>query len=76
MDAEDTIAFFKPRALYLNTGRVSLLPEKDGFKITDADYYLYYVPSQKLLITADLEDSYRPCFENYEFILYEKLETD
>lgn len=75
LDAEDTIAFFKPRALYLNTGHVSLLPQEDGFKISDADYYLYYIPSEELLITKELESIYQPCFENYEFILYEKLDT-
>jgi len=75
LDEEATIAFFKPRALYLNTGHVSLLPQDGGFEITDADYYLYYIPSEEQLITEELEEIYRTCFENYEFILYEKLDT-
>ena len=74
LDKDDTIAFFKPRALYLNTGRVSLLPQKDGFEIEDADYYLYYVPSEELLISEEQNALYEPCFENYEFILYRKLD--
>ena len=27
-----------------------------------------------LYITKELEDIYEPCFENYEFILYRKIE--
>jgi len=75
LDEDDTIAFFKPRAMYINTQRVSLLPQDEGFDITDADYYLYYIPSNDLLITKDLADDYEACFENYEFILYRKLDT-
>ena len=74
LDEDDTIAFFKPRALYLNTGRVSLLPQEGGFKITDADYYLCYLPNDERYLTEELEDIYEPCFENYEFILYRKNE--
>jgi len=75
LDEDDTISFFKPRAMYINTGRVSLLPQVGGFDITDADYYLYYIPSEELLITDELDQLYEPCFENYEFILYRKLDT-
>lgn len=74
LDEEDTIAFFKPRALYINTGRVSLLPQEGGFDITDADYYLYYIPSEEFLIDEEQEELYQPCFENYEFILYKKVD--
>ena len=70
---DGTIAFFKPRALYLNTGRVSLLPEEGGFSVADADYYLHYIPMEASFIPEGQEDDYMPIFENYEFILYERL---
>lgn len=68
-----TIAFFKPRALYLNTGRVALLPEKDGFSVDDADYYLHYIPMDESSAPEWREQDYQTVFENYEFILYKKL---
>ena len=37
-----TIAFFKPRALYLNTERMSFRPGYNGHELKDADYYLLY----------------------------------
>lgn len=70
---DESIAFFKPRALYLNTGRVSLLPEKNGFSVDDADYYLHYIPMTASYIPDGREAEFRPIFENYEFILYQKI---
>lgn len=70
---DETIAFFKPRALYLNTGRVSLLPEKGGFSVDDADYCLHYLPMDEEYVPQWQEDDYQAIFENYEFILYRKV---
>ena len=70
---DERIAFFKPRALYLNTGRVSILPEKDGFSVDDADYYLHYIPMNASYISGGQEAAFRPIFENYEFVLYKKI---
>ena len=39
------IAFGKPRALYLNTGRLAIRPGQNGHRISDADYYLEYLIS-------------------------------
>lgn len=39
---EAIIAFGKPRALYLNTGRLSIRTGYNGHKISDANYYLEY----------------------------------
>lgn len=69
---DSTIAFFKPRALYLNTGRVGMLPQDKGFDISDADYYLCYLPSEEDLTTNKPEGMYSSVFENYEFVLYRK----
>ncbi len=38
---DEVIAFAKPRALYLNTGHISMRPDVNGHKLEDADYYLY-----------------------------------
>ena len=70
---DETVAFFKPRALYLNTGRVSLLPQKDGFSISDADYYLEYIPAEEPWLTDELKAQYTAVFENAEFILHRKI---
>ena len=35
------IAFRKPRALYLNTRRVSFCPGSNGHTLDEADYFLY-----------------------------------
>lgn len=70
---EASIAFFKPRSLYLNTGRISLLPQEEGFSIDDADYYLYYIPSEETLLEQS-PSRFVPVYENSEFILYQNLD--
>ena len=37
---DSLLAFEKPRALYLNTGRLSFRPDINGHRLEDADYYL------------------------------------
>jgi hypothetical protein len=73
---DKTIAFFKPRALYLNTGNVSMLPGRNDFKISSADYYLYYKPDPDFLLTEDIEDCFCLEFENGEFALYRNLKCN
>lgn len=70
---DETIAFFKPRALYLNTARVSLLPQEKGFRISDADYYLEYKPAEEKLLEAETATDFIRIYENEEFILHQKL---
>ena len=67
---EDEItAFAKPRLLYLNTGRMSFRPDRNGHKLSDADYFLlfkyqdddYDVPDAKITPMETL-------FENDMFV--------
>lgn len=70
LEEDACIAFFKPRALYLNTGRLSRRPDVNGFKLSDADYWLlctyqdseYDVPDAK---TVPME----PVYSNDSFAL-------
>lgn len=78
--AEESVAFFKPRALYLNTGRLSMLPGRNGFDILEADWYLYYKPMERMgLVTAEFElseerlSALELVTENGEFALYRKI---
>ena len=72
--SEDAIiAFGKPRALYLNTGRVSIRTGYNGHRITDADYYLQYHISHSEFSPEKEEASRTPMikeFENEFFALY------
>ena len=70
---DETVAFFKPRALYLNTGRISILPHEGGLPITNADYYLEYKPAEEPWLTDELKAQYTAVFENAEFILHRKI---
>ena len=66
-----TVAFFKPRALYLNTGRHGLSPYEPQYELTDTDYYLHYC-EEKFLIDETVEDMYELVYENPELALYKK----
>lgn len=68
---DDTIAFFKPRALYLNTRRHGLSPYEPQYEVTDTDYYLYY-HQERFLIDEDLKDCYDLIYGNEEMTLYKK----
>lgn len=63
------IAFIKPRALYLNTRRVSFRPDVNGHEIADADYYLV---GNAFAPNLAPPDNFEPCFENSGFVLYKK----
>lgn len=68
------IAFVKPRALYLNTGRNSFCPNVNGSQLEEAEYLLhcyYFVykaaPEETLRF---LEENVEPVFQNRQFVLY------
>ncbi len=63
------IAFGKPRALYLNTGRMSFRVNHNGHEMTDADYYMKHKIinlDDEEICTTDMET----CRENNYLILY------
>ncbi len=72
VDRDSTIAFFKPRALYLNTDVKAFLPGRNGMRVEDGDYYLYYKPDPEFLLSEDEQENYTVVFENEEFKLFEK----
>ena len=72
VDRDSTIAFFKPRALYLNTDVKAFLPGRNGMTVEDGDYYLYYKPGSEFLLSEDEQENYTAVFENEEFKLFEK----
>ncbi len=69
------IGFIKPRALYLNTERISFRPGVNGHVLTEADYYLQCTyPIQD---EAETDEQLRqnlsilePVYENPSFVLY------
>lgn len=71
IEKDASIAFFKPRALYLNTGRHGLSPHEPQYEVTDTDYYLHYCETE-FLISEDIKDIYELVYENSELALYKK----
>ena len=67
-----TVAFFKPRALYLNTEVLSFVPKTNGMKVSEGDYYLYYKPDPDFLLSEEETDNYTNVFENEDFRLLKK----
>ncbi len=61
-----TIAFWKPRALYLNTNRMAIRPGKNGRSINDADFYLKY-----LIPHTEIDEEVRQAAETQMTALYE-----
>lgn len=52
-DDDSVIAFYKPRALYLNTGRLSFKPQIAPDLVVNLDAFLPYQPRYKPLTDAD-----------------------
>ncbi len=65
------IGFVKPRALYLNTGRVSVYPYVNGHSLDDVDYCLYSTHFPDRQFAGG--DGFEAVFANEEFVLYEKI---
>lgn len=75
----ETIAFGKPRALYLNTGRLSFRPGYNSHKIADADYYLEYLLPHSEFTPEKKEAAVTPMsliYENEFFKLFEVNHTN
>lgn len=70
---DDIIAFFAPRALYLNTQRTAIRPGVNGHEIEDADYYLQYLSVGSYPVDQPPDEGFALCFENAQFRMYEKL---
>lgn len=68
---DKVIAFPKPRALYLNTGRLSFRPGVNGHELEDADYYLLTTFRFGDFVPLDLSEVKKTViFENEGYTLY------
>ena len=70
------IAFRKPRALFLNTGRVSVCPGLNGHSLDEADYFLY--DSQRYGTNDDSEaeapERLELLYDNAQFQFYRVID--
>ncbi len=66
------IAFDKPRALYLNTERVSFCASTNGHSLDEADYLMCCAGADEELLTPERRTEFTPIFSNAEFTLYQK----
>ena len=72
-EEEDVVIFIKTRALYLNTGRVSIYPGIHGHTMDDGDYYLHSEDVNCDLdywLKIEQEAIAPPVYENGVFALY------
>ena len=68
---DKVIAFPKPRALYLNTGRLSFRPGVNGHALEDADYYLLTTFRFGDFLPLDLSEVNKTVvYENAGYTLY------
>ena len=68
------IGFIKPRALYLNTERLSVRIGRNGHTLDEVDYLLCRVADNSELLTDEWRGRFTQVFCNDEFTLYEKIE--
>ena len=73
---DKVIAFGKPRALFLNTERVSIRTGYNGHTISDADYYLFYDTNYGEFSKEKEEAAVTPKTEIYHNRLYTLYEVD
>ncbi len=71
--ADCTIAFFAPRALYLNTERFSIKPDVNGHSIDEADYYLDYLNNGGYRLSPEPGEDFESIFSNDAFVLYKRI---
>lgn len=77
VDEDDVIAFFKPRLLYLSTGRVGIVPGVNGNLFKHADYILLRKEPEEIRWTMwqELWDETTLEYENDGFELYSLSEA-
>lgn len=71
-EADAVFAFLKPRALYLNTGKLSFRPNVNGHRLQDADYYVWFKPweDEEEEVIPQKENRMKQVFRNSDFIIY------
>lgn len=73
---DSKVGFFKPRALYLNTERVSLPIGVNGHSLDEVDYFLCWKQFGEEQLTPEWRSKFTQVFSNDEFTLYEKITGD
>ena len=73
---DSKVGFFKPRALYLNTERVSLPICVNGHSLDEVDYFLCWKQFGEEQLTPEWRSKFTQVFSNDEFTLYEKITVD
>lgn len=68
------IGFYKPRALYLNTQRMSIRTDINGHSIDEVDYFLVCADVGEEQINNCKDIVFENIFSNTEFTLYEKVD--
>lgn len=71
-DEESVIAFYKPRSLYLNTGRLSFKPQLAADLVVNPDAFLPYQPHYRPLTDAD----YVLFFDDWNHDEYQRVLTE
>lgn len=66
------IGFVKPRALYLNTERVSIRTDVNNHSLDEVDYFLTCVGVGEDQLEEESTLQFEPVFSNSEFTLYKK----
>ena len=67
---DDLIAYYKPRALLLNTGRVGFFPNAYGRELTEGQYLLRNQSSEQIELTPEMEKLLMPVYQSGTYTLY------
>ncbi len=67
------IGFEKPRAMYLNTGRLSICTNSNSHSLDEVDYFLTCAQVGEDQLKDEGNGRFEEIFENAEFVLYEKV---
>ena len=67
---EAVIAFYKPRALYLNTDRVAFRVGINGHTLDEADYYMEFAVHHGTELPEDAYHTMEVVFDNGQILIY------
>ena len=71
-ESDAVVAFCKPRALYLNSGRVSFRVGLNGHTIEDADYYMEFTENYGKELSNEIYSSLDTIFDNGQIRIYRR----
>lgn len=72
-DENSVIGFYKPRALYLNTQRLSIRTDINDHSLDEVDYFLVCADVGEEQLQDCVDYTFRQIFSNDEFTFYEKV---